>query len=103
MKHKKQFEITWHDYHREPEYPANPNFPRGKIVDCAPGRKGKDRPICLTDLPYPAKRCGTYIIRCKICGLRVGVTTAGRADDPRAAVLPCKVKAIAPPFSEGVQ
>lgn len=46
---------------------------------------------CRVALPYPAKRCGAYVVTCRICGTRTGVTTAGRADDPRSLTVSCKL------------
>lgn len=78
--------VTWLDLNREPQVAPNPDFPKGKdIVLAHPGRAR-----CKVELPYPAKRCGIYMVRCFTCGLVVGVTTAGRPDDPRSVTLECK-------------
>jgi hypothetical protein len=82
-----QFKIEWIDRGQEPQHPANPNFPRGVAVDL---RSVHKPPFCETDLPYPAARCGYYEIECAKCGLRVMVTTAGRADDPRSVMMSCR-------------
>lgn len=77
--------ISWHDHGREPQCKPDPAYPKGKDIRFA-------QPVersCQTDLPYPAKRCGLYIVECTVCGLSVGVTTAGRPDDPRSVQLAC--------------
>lgn len=78
--------VTWIDEGREPKCAPNPNFPQGRDLDMS------ERGIssCQTDLPYPAKRCGIFLLECGICGLRVGITTAGRPDDPRSAKVSCR-------------
>jgi len=78
--------VTWIDREREARCPPNPDFPAGKDLDVSEGAPQ----ACKVDLPYPAKRCGIYMIECAFCGLRVGVTTAGRPDDPRSVTMPCK-------------
>jgi C4-type Zn-finger protein len=45
----------------------------------------------MTELPYPAKRCGIYLVVCERCGYSAAITTAGRPDDPRKVTLPCKL------------
>lgn len=79
--------IEWIDREREPQCAPNPKHPNGIDVDMSGGG-----PSCYTELPYPAKRCGVYVVECEKCGLRVGITTAGRADDPRSAKLGCLTK-----------
>ena len=81
-----KFKIDWLDSGRGPQCKPNPDYPGGKDIGTGP---------CKVDLPYPAKRIGIYIIHCNECGLRVGITTAGRPDDPRSARLECKVKSVA--------
>ena len=46
---------------------------------------------CCMNLPYPAPRCGVYVIICRKCGFKAVITIAGRPDDPRTVTLPCKV------------
>jgi len=84
---QKQFDITWIDHGREPKGAPNPNFPNGRDIDITKGQ-----PSCEVLLPYPARRRGLYIVRCKICNELTGVTTAGRPDDPRSVKLPCPKK-----------
>ena len=80
------FKIKWHDSGREPQCKPNPAFPEGVDLDCSHGQS----PACKADLPYPAKRCGFYLVECIFCGTNVAITTAGRPDDPRSVVLPCE-------------
>jgi len=82
----KQFIVTWHDKHREPQVKPNPDYPDGKDVD---GSFGASR-TCTATLPYPARRCGDYWVVCRLCGVRTGCTTAGRPDDPRSLKLACR-------------
>lgn len=81
--------IEWNDAGREPRIAPNPDYPNGKDIDASDGAAK----TCFTELPYPARRCGHYIIECETCGLRVGLTTAGRPDDPRSIKVACKSKA----------
>lgn len=82
-------EVEWIDRGREPQCAPNPSFPSGRYIDMSEGALK----TCWTELPYPAKRCGVFIVYCKKCGLRVGITTAGRTDDPRSVKLACITKA----------
>lgn len=76
----------WIDGHREPQCPPDPAFPLGRDVRLVdPGA-----PACGMNLPYPARRCGYYLIECEVCGLSTVVTTAGRPDDPRSFTVSCK-------------
>lgn len=80
------FKIKWLDRGREPQCAPNPEFPNGKDLDASLGRA----PVCKTDLPYPAKRCGLYYVECLLCGTNAMITTAGRPDDPRSVTLSCE-------------
>lgn len=80
------FNLFWIDGYREPKSPPNRLYPRGMDVDIS--TEGKPR--CFIKLPWPAARCGHYEIECKTCGFQARLTTAGRADDPRSIMLPCK-------------
>lgn len=77
--------IEWFDSGREPQCAPDPAYPTGKDLDIAAGL-----PSCVATLPYPAKRCGHFIVECSKCGMSVAVTTAGRPDDPRSLRMPCK-------------
>lgn len=80
--------IKWIDHGREPQCPPNPEYPHGIDIDTV---KDFDGPKCKADLPYPAKRCGVYLIGCEICGTAVAITTAGRPDDPKSVMILCKM------------
>lgn len=79
--------VTFIDSGREPKVKPNPAYPDGVDVDMSDGTSC----CCTQGLPYPAPRCGAYLIECDLCGLRVAMTVAGRPDDPRSVKLPCKV------------
>jgi hypothetical protein len=84
-------EVVWIDGGREPVAKPNPAYPNGiDLGYAAPGQMS-----CRTDLPYPARRCGKYFIKCMICGMTLLATTAGRRDDPRSVTIPCKPMARA--------
>jgi hypothetical protein len=85
---RKTVKIEWHDSGREPQHAPNPAYPNGVDIDASDGAET----ACTIKLPYPAKRCGAYVIDCLVCGTRSGVTTAGRADDPRSIKLPCQIR-----------
>lgn len=86
LKHK----IAWIDRGREPQCPPDPAFPTGKDVDIAGLMCVDGHPRCKVELPYPAKRCGVYLVNCEACESSVAVTTAGRPDDPRSVTMPCR-------------
>jgi len=88
--------VKWIDRFREPRDPPNPDYPRGLDWDVS---KGAAR-TCLVRLPYPAKRCGFYVVTCDLCHLRIVVTTAGRPDDPRSVKLACRPDGENPGKSE---
>lgn len=50
-----------------------------------PGKKA-----CTAQLPYPADERLVWVVTCKVCGLTVGITAAGRPDDPRSIRMTCK-------------
>jgi len=79
--------VTWLDRGRWPRVKPNPLYPKGVALDLSNGAAR----ACWTALPYPAKRVGAYVIKCDVCGLVAGVTTAGRADDPHSVKVACKV------------
>jgi hypothetical protein len=82
------FKTYWIDRGREPQCKPNPKYPNGIDADISDGAAV----TCTADLPYPARRCGIYIVECETCGMRFGVTTAGRPDDPRSVKLACKTR-----------
>ena len=83
-----QFLIEWQDGYREPSCAPNPAYPNGIDIDVSDGKKT----ACTVSRPDPAKRCGFYVVRCKLCDFSVAVTTAGRVDDPKSVTLPCRLK-----------
>jgi len=86
------FDIHWIDLEREPQCKPDPDYPHGIDLDMAKGRW----PQCKIKLPYPARRCGVFVLDCKKCGTSIMVTTAGRVDDPRSVALPCDLKSRGP-------
>lgn len=77
--------VTWEGLGRKAQVAPNPHYPEGVALDATGGH-----PIqCATTLPYPAPECGTYFVECDMCGRRLGITAAGRPDDPRVITLPC--------------
>lgn len=80
------FIIEWLDSGREPRVKPNPAYPNGIDLDVSDGQI----PTCQAMLPYPAKRIGSYVVECRLCGIRIGCTTAGRPDDPRSIRIACK-------------
>lgn len=94
--------VEWVDGETEPLMPPDPRYPAGidldetthERIDMQSGAvipPDPDRKSCFTFLrPYPAPRCGAFIVKCDVCGLLAVVTTAGRSDDPRSLRVPCK-------------
>jgi hypothetical protein len=80
-----QFSIEWIDHGREPQCAPDPAYPNGKELDASSGAERK----CHAALPYPAKRCGLYVVECNLCGYRIALTTAGRPDDPKSVIIAC--------------
>lgn len=80
--------IEWIDRGRDPQCTPDARYPNGMDIDLS----GSWPQTCKADLPYPAKRCGVYIVTCEICGQNIGITTAGRADDPRSIRMACKTR-----------
>ena len=82
-----QIEVEFIDSGREPKCQPDPHFPSGIDVDCSEGASL----TCTVPIPYPAPRCGVMVARCSKCGMSVGLTTAGRPDDPRSLKMACKM------------
>jgi hypothetical protein len=85
---KKQFDVTW--VLRAPgkaTQPPNPRYPDGLDVDITVSPSVVN---CVAELPYPATGLGVWMVSCRVCGYRVGVTAAGRVDDPRSVRMPCQ-------------
>jgi hypothetical protein len=91
------FEIEWIDGHREPRHPPNPEYPKGIDLDLSLGAAM----ACTVQLPYPAKRCGMYLVTCTDCHHLTAISTAGRPDDPRSVKLACKLWPPRPRSSRG--
>lgn len=85
-----RFEIKFIDSGREPQCAPNPDYPLGIDLDTSRGAMH----TCKTTLPYPAKRCGAWVVKCLDCGYVAAVSTAGRPDDPRSLTLPCKIQNV---------
>ena len=83
---KPDWQIEWLDSGREPQCAPNPCYPNGIDVDASHGSEA----TCAARLVYPAPRCGAYVVRCRSCGARAVITTAGRPDDPRSLKLACR-------------
>ena len=62
----------------------NPEHPDGVDINLANGIAS-----CSLDLPYPAPECGIWIVKCDACKQSIGVTAAGRIDDPKSIEIPC--------------
>jgi hypothetical protein len=77
----------WKDAGREPKCAPNPDYPNGIDLDVS---DGADK-TCVADLPYPAKRIGSYAVECQVCGATAACTTAGRVDDPKSIKLACRL------------
>lgn len=82
----------WIDREREPKCPPQPQFPNGTDLDMSEGAAR----TCSMDVPYPAKRCGLYVVTCDKCGQRNAITTAGRPDDPRKITFGCFAQTLDP-------
>lgn len=85
---KKKIKIEWIDRGVEPKSPPNPAYPNGVDLDLSKGR-----PYCeIMLVPYPAPRCGYFLVKCSTCGTDALITTAGRPDDPRSVKIACKLQ-----------
>jgi hypothetical protein len=84
----KRFIIEWLDAGKKPQCEPDPAYPDGIDLDVTDGKK----PSCKVILPYPANQVGAYLIDCTLCGMAVACTTAGRADDPRSILIPCRLQ-----------
>lgn len=90
-----QFHIQWLDRGHDATGKSNALYPHGMDLYAAL----PDKPNCTAKLPYPqpapVRRCGMFVLRCRICGLTATCTTAGRADDPRSMTVNCRPMARA--------
>ena len=80
-----KFTLVFNGRGEKAKCPANPKFPNGMIVDLAGNKKG-----CVVQLPYPAPEVGLWHITCNQCSLTAALTAAGRTDDPKVVIIPCK-------------
>jgi hypothetical protein len=80
--------VEWIDGNREPRCEPDPKYPKGIDLDVTQGQTT----FCETNLPYPARRCGYFVVTCSLCELGVAITTAGRPDDPRSVKIPCRLE-----------
>ena len=76
--------IEFIDYGRPPKEPPDPLYPHGVDVDLSNGAET----VCSIKLPK-VTTTGLFIAACDVCGKKVGVTAAGRADDPRSLKISC--------------
>lgn len=79
--------VKWIDGGREPQCTPNPAYPSGIDLDSSGGASK----TCTVSLPYPAKRIGSYVVECPVCGAKTMCTTAGRVDDPRSIKVACRI------------
>ena len=85
MQTQTQFEIRFIPSGRgKARCKPDPRWPKGLDIDVGA------RPACKAVLPYPAKECGLYMIKCALCETCAMCTAAGRADDPRSMMVPCQ-------------
>lgn len=85
------FTVRFLDAGREPQCKPDQKYPDGIHIDLRPADKRTSlHSSCCYNVPYPAPRCGSYVVTCDSCGYRAVVTVAARPDDPRTVTLPCK-------------
>jgi hypothetical protein len=78
--------VQWLDKGIEAQCLPNPRYPDGIDIDVSNGALR----TCSRVLPYPAPRCGVWLITCDQCRRSTVVTAAGRIDDPRSIMVACK-------------
>lgn len=83
-------DVHFIDSGRDPKEKPDPKYPDGKHINLATFPAAK---TCCRNLPK-APRCGVLSIKCITCGFVALVTVAGRPDDPRTVVLPCRAKGM---------
>lgn len=84
----KLWDVSFVDEGREAQFPPNPDYPDGIDVNL---QRSPGAPSCTTPLPYPAPRCGKFVVRCNLCNWTGIITAAGRPDDPRSLTVPCRL------------
>jgi hypothetical protein len=82
-----QFLVDWVDLHRSSDAPADPAFPAGSPIDVALDALR----ACRIELPWPAERCGIWLVTCQKCGLYIRLKTTGKADDPNSLRVACRL------------
>lgn len=85
------FTIEWRGTGQKAQCAPNPAHPKGVHID---GRMDKREPACMVKLPYPAPCIGGYKATCKVCGLVIGLTAAGRPDDPKSFEINCNLHPV---------
>jgi hypothetical protein len=78
--------VEWLDHGRTATQPPNPHYPDGMDIDVS----DHAWKFCSRVLPYPAPRCGIWLISCDRCSITVAISAAGRIDDPRSVKVACK-------------
>jgi hypothetical protein len=76
--------VEWLSRHRKPTVESNPQYPDGMDIDMG------NRPACKVEFPYPAECVGLWFIECHDCKSTAIITAAGRQDDPKSYMLPCR-------------
>jgi hypothetical protein len=79
-----QIEVSWLSRHRKANVAPNPKYPNGLDIDSG------QRPACKVELSYPAECVGMYYVECLDCKANMIITAAGRPDDPKSVMLPCR-------------
>lgn len=87
VKQSERFQVTFLDSGHEPQCAPNPDYPGGRDMRLYDGMPAR---VCELELPYPAPRCGQWMVVCKSCGWSGIITAAGRPDDPRKIGIACK-------------
>jgi hypothetical protein len=77
--------VEWIDAGREAQCQPNAAYPEG--VDLL--ERPEVAAHCITLLPYPAPRCGLWVVRCPRCRKSTHITATGRVDDPRSLSMAC--------------
>ena len=80
------FDVKFLSHGRKAQCQPDPKFPDGQVIDVSRNANQK----CAVDVPYPAECIGAWMLTCKSCGRTVGITAAGRPDDPKGVIVDCK-------------
>jgi len=79
-----KFTIEWYDSKITSNTVPEQDSPKNILV------YDEHKLFCKISLPYPAKRCGMYVVKCNECGNVVGIPTTGKVDDPCSITINCK-------------